>query len=149
MDGIRIRQISTEDAEYQDLLHFRNKILRVPLGQNLFDEDLSDDKEDYMLITVEGNTIVGCVMLHPLAKGTLKLRQMAVAEHLQGKGVGRELVAYAERLAVQAGYRRITLHARRTAEGFYEGLGYNQTGEPFEEVGIPHIAMEKDFSEAL
>jgi predicted GNAT family N-acyltransferase len=35
------------------------------------------------------------------------------------------------------------MHARQTAVGFYQKLGYSITGEPFEEVTIPHYIMEK------
>jgi predicted GNAT family N-acyltransferase len=35
------------------------------------------------------------------------------------------------------------LHAREAAVPFYLKLGYALAGEPFEEVGIPHRAMEK------
>ena len=35
------------------------------------------------------------------------------------------------------------LHARETAVVFYEKLGYSSLGDQFEEVTIPHWAMEK------
>jgi len=31
------------------------------------------------------------------------------------------------------------LHAQRSAEGFYQRLGFAPRGEPFDKVGIPHI----------
>ena len=38
------------------------------------------------------------------------------------------------------------MHARDTAVPFYEKLGYLCCGEPFEEVGIAHIKMQKQLS---
>jgi predicted GNAT family N-acyltransferase len=35
------------------------------------------------------------------------------------------------------------MHARKTALGFYEKLGYKAQGEEFEEVTIAHYVMEK------
>ena len=35
------------------------------------------------------------------------------------------------------------LHARRTALGFYQRLGFRETGETFLEDGIPHIRVER------
>jgi predicted GNAT family N-acyltransferase len=35
------------------------------------------------------------------------------------------------------------LHAQRSAEEFYRGLGFQPTGEPFEEAGISHIEMAR------
>lgn len=138
-----LRTITTSDTEYKPLLDFRNRLLRVPIGLNLFEEDLSDDERDIIIIATDGGELQGCVMLHPLSEDKVKLRQMAVEESLQGKGIGRLLVRSAERAANDAGYRRIVLHARDTAKGFYEKLGYTQTEGTFTEVGIPHIAMEK------
>jgi predicted GNAT family N-acyltransferase len=36
------------------------------------------------------------------------------------------------------------MHARKTALGFYEKLGYRVAGDEFIEVTIPHYVMEKD-----
>jgi predicted GNAT family N-acyltransferase len=52
-------------------------------------------------------------------------------------------VEASERVAIERGALRMTLHARQTAVPFYERLGYRVVGEPFIEVGIPHRAMEK------
>jgi predicted GNAT family N-acyltransferase len=35
------------------------------------------------------------------------------------------------------------MHARLSARGFYERLGYRVTSETFAEVTIPHVMMEK------
>jgi predicted GNAT family N-acyltransferase len=37
----------------------------------------------------------------------------------------------------------LCMHARKTAKGFYEKLGYAVTGDEFMEVTIPHYIMEK------
>jgi predicted GNAT family N-acyltransferase len=35
------------------------------------------------------------------------------------------------------------MHARKSAVGFYEKLGYEIEGDEFEEVTIPHYEMQK------
>jgi len=143
MKEIYINEIDSQAKEYQQLLVFRNRWLREPLGLNLFEEDLSDDHKDHILVVMDGEEIVGCVMLHPSGADTVKLRQMAIHERLQGKGIGKVLVEDAEQLAAEKGYKEIVLHARMTAKGFYEKLGYTPFGAEFTEVTIPHIAMRK------
>jgi GNAT superfamily N-acetyltransferase len=69
---------------------------------------------------------------------------MAVLSGLQGKGIGRVLMTFAENIARDRGYRKINMHARKTAVGFYEKLGYSISGPEFEEVTIPHFEMEKE-----
>jgi len=74
---------------------------------------------------------------------TLKLRQMAVLDNLQGKGIGASIMNFAENLARDKGYKKIMMHARDTAIGFYEKLGYKITSDEFIEVNVPHHVMEK------
>jgi predicted GNAT family N-acyltransferase len=143
MQEIFIKEINSASPEYKQLLDFRHQLLRAPLGLNLFEEDLSDDQQDFILVVMQGKEIVGCLMLHPLQEGHIKLRQMAIAERFQGKGIGKILMADGEQTAMEHGYGHIVLHARKTAEGFYTRLGYKAFGEEFVEVGIPHIAMQK------
>ncbi len=143
MEEIIIKEIDARATEYPQLVAFRNRMLRVPLGLNIYEEDLSDDQKDIILIVSQGEEIVGCVMLHPLEENVVKLRQMAIAEKLQGKGIGKVLVEDAEQAAAEYGFNKIILHARVHVQGFYEQLGYQPYGEIFTEVTIPHIAMEK------
>jgi GNAT superfamily N-acetyltransferase len=73
----------------------------------------------------------------------VRLRQMAVPNNMQGKGVGRALMIFAENIARDLGYKRLSMHARKTALGFYQKLGYSVISPEFEEVTIPHYIMEK------
>jgi len=48
-----------------------------------------------------------------------------------------------EAAARARGDAEIALHAQRSAERFYERLGYAVHGEPFVEADIPHIEMRR------
>ena len=91
----------------------------------------------------EDDRLLGCCLLTPMDAGTVRLRQMAVPNNMQGKGVGRALMIFAENIARDLGYKKLCMHARKTALGFYEKLGYSISGEEFMEVTIPHFTMEK------
>jgi predicted GNAT family N-acyltransferase len=41
------------------------------------------------------------------------------------------------------GITHLLMHARLSAVGFYQKLGYEKVGGSFTEVGIPHVRMEK------
>jgi ribosomal protein S18 acetylase RimI-like enzyme len=69
---------------------------------------------------------------------------MAVKDNLQRKGIGASIVSFAENIAKDKGYRRIIMHARDTAIGFYEKFGYKVKGDEFTEVNLPHHVMEKN-----
>ncbi|MCB2071908.1 MAG: GNAT family N-acetyltransferase, partial [Ottowia sp.] len=62
---------------------------------------------------------------------------------LRGSGVGRQVVQALEQAARLRGDTRVVLGAQRSAEGFYGRLGYTPYGEPYEEVGIPHVGMAR------
>ena len=68
---------------------------------------------------------------------------MAVHAKCQGKGIGESIMLFAEKLALDKGYTKIIMHARDSALGFYEKMGYSITGDMFEEVGLPHHIMQK------
>ena len=75
----------------------------------------------------------GSVSFKPLGPHTLQLKQMAVADGRQGKGVGSRLLAFAEAWARRGGYGMIILNARIGVEDFYKRHGYAAEGEPFDE----------------
>ncbi|MDX1912177.1 MAG: GNAT family N-acetyltransferase, partial [Saprospiraceae bacterium] len=87
--------------------------------------------------------IIGVLLLTPLINNEIKMRQVAVAPELQGKGVGAALVNASEEEARRRGFEKMVLNARETAVPFYLRLGYKKIGERFEEVTIPHYKMEK------
>jgi predicted N-acetyltransferase YhbS len=71
---------------------------------------------------------------------------MAVQNNLQGKGIGASMMNFAENLARDSGYKKLMMHARKTAVGFYEKLGYKVSGHEFIEVSLPHYIMSKKLS---
>ncbi|MBO9563469.1 MAG: GNAT family N-acetyltransferase [Niastella sp.] len=129
--------------EYQQMVQLRNDILRKPLGLSFTPEELEKEKTEILIAAFEEEKILGCCMLITEDPATVRLRQMAVLNNLQGKGIGKALMQFAENIARDRGFRRITMHARQTAVGFYEKLGYQISGDQFEEVSIPHYIMEK------
>jgi predicted GNAT family N-acyltransferase len=131
-------------AEYKQVLQLRDEILRKPLGLDFSSEELEKEKEHMHMAAYEDDQILGCCMLVKEDPETVRLRQMAVVNDVQGKGIGRALMQFAENLARDRGYRRITMHARKNAVGFYERMGYRKIGNEFMEITIPHIVMEKE-----
>jgi N-acetylglutamate synthase-like GNAT family acetyltransferase len=138
-----LKIIDHGSKEYQQMVDLRTHILRKPLGLYFSPEDLEKEKEDVLIAAYEDDQILGCCMLTQVAPDMVRLRQMAVKAGLQGKGIGRVLMQFAENIARDRGNKKLTMHARKTAAGFYEKLGYKLTGEEFTEVTIPHYIMEK------
>jgi len=74
-----------------------------------------------------------------------QVRQVVVAPAARGLGVGRLLMCAVEATALDEGASALWLHARESAVGFYEALGYACEGDRFvsELTGIPHRTMRK------
>ena len=138
-----LRMIDHGTREYQQMVHLRTEMLRKPLGLAFTEEELEQEKDDILMGAFEDDRLLGCCLLTPMDAGTIRLRQMAVPNSMQGKGVGRALMIFAENVARDLGYRKLCMHARKTAIGFYQKLGYSISGEEFMEVTIPHYVMEK------
>lgn len=73
--------------------------------------------------------------------GVAQIGRLAVHRVLRGGGVGRQLLAALMAAAAARGDRQLMLHAQRSAEGFYQRLGWQRRGEPFVEAGVSHVEM--------
>ena len=138
-----IKIIDHGSKEYDQMIELRKSVLRKPLGLTYSTEDLERDKNDLLIGAFEEDDILACCILTQKEPGTFQLRQMAVDQKMQRNGVGAAIMYFAENLAKDSGGREIMMHARKTAIGFYEKLGYTAEGDEFSEVGIPHVEMRK------
>ncbi len=73
--------------------------------------------------------------------GVAKIGRVAVLAPARRTGVGRAVMQALMDAARARGDREVMLHAQRSAQSFYLGLGFQVRGEPFDEVGIPHVEM--------
>jgi len=139
-----LKIIDYGSTEYQQMVKLRDLILRKPLGLGFVQEDLEKEKDNILIAAFEDDRILGCCMLVEEQPAIIRLRQMAVLNDLQGKGIGRALMNFAENIARDRGYKIVRMHARNNSVGFYEKVGYKIKGDQFIEVTIPHFVMEKE-----
>ncbi len=130
--------------QHRQMVDLRFQVLRKPLGLTFTKEDLEAEKNDILICFFDDERLEGCCILTKEDEKTVRLRQMAVLSGLQGKGIGRVIMSFAENIARDRGFKRLNMHARKTAQGFYEKLGYHLDGPEFEEVTIPHVEMVKN-----
>jgi N-acetylglutamate synthase-like GNAT family acetyltransferase len=142
-DVLELAQIDYGSNRYRELVEFRRQILRTPLGLDFTPRQLTEEQADIHIAAYFEGELVGCVVLTDVNSSVVRLRQMAVRPDHQGRGVGAQIVSFAEKSAAERGYREIILNARDTAVHFYERAGYAATGQVFTEVTIPHRRMVK------
>ena len=99
----KIIDIDFGSTRYEELVELRYKVLLEPLGLKFLDSH-RDKEINYLhvgCIDNLDNTLIGGMMLIPLSNDTIRMMQVAVADKHQDSGVGRELVAHAEKRAEQ------------------------------------------------
>jgi GNAT superfamily N-acetyltransferase len=138
-----LKLIDYGSPEYKQMVQLRYNILRKPLGLDFDPQELEKEHNDILLGCFDDSKLEGCCLLTQSGPKEVRLRQMAVISGLQGKGIGKALIQFAENIARDRGFKMICMHARKSALGFYEKLGYEKIGEEFMEVTIPHYKMEK------
>ena len=95
-------------------------------------------------VTEENGRVIGVLVLRPLAD-SLFLENVAVLPACQGRGIGRALIAFAERHARALGLPEVTLYTNeRMTENLllYPRLGYVETGRRTEE-GFARVYFRK------
>ena len=125
------------------MVKLRDDILRKPLGLGFSSDELEKEKDNMLIGAFEEDDMLGCCMMVERDPSTLRLRQVAVLNDLQGKGIGRALTNFAENLARDRGYNKMYMHARKEVVGFFEKMGYKVTSAEFTDITIPHYVMEK------
>ena len=133
-------------SRYDALVNLRYKVLLEPLGLK-FLEHYRPNEASYLhigCIDQLDDKLVGGLILAPVDYEEIRMMQVAVDDEYQHKGIGHEMVAYAEKRAKEAGYHKLVMHAMLSVVGFYESLGFKQEGEIFDEGGITFARMVKE-----
>ena len=144
MNEYFMTEVEFGTPEYHNSITLRDDILRKPLNLKFTPEQLASEFDSYHLaIYNQQLEMLGCLVLKPLSSEIIKMRQVAIAEGYQGKGLGRRLVTFSEAYAKKKGFKKMELNARDVAIPFYEKNSYSKIGNPFKEVGITHYKMEK------
>lgn len=136
-------RVAADDAERQRAFDLRLSVFCDEQGVDPEAEFDGLDGDAIQIVALDGDDkVVGtCRVL--VEGGECRIGRMAVRKARRKEGIGAKLVATAEAEAIDAGARRVTLHAQRSAEHFYAGCGYLAEGPTFEEEGIPHVLMTK------
>jgi predicted GNAT family N-acyltransferase len=130
----------------------RDDALAVRLAVFVDEQQIPREDEIDEHDTTDAIHCVGYVDGRPVAAGRLIIRaadgrgdvgRMAVLKEHRRRGYGAAVLESLEREGAARGVRRFKLGAQLHARGFYERCGYTAYGDVYDDVGIPHIDMEK------
>src|SRR5882724_13706491 len=85
-----LKIIDHGSKEYRQMVKLRDDILRKPLGLGFDQKEIEAEKDNMLIAAFEDEDMLGCCMLVEEKPGTVRLRQMAVLNDLQGKGIDRK-----------------------------------------------------------
>ena len=118
-----IRSPKTQE-EWNSYYDLRYTILRAPWNQARGTERNEGDETAKHFAFFEKESIEGVGRLDIMSNDIGQIRFMAVLEHQQGKGIGKNLMLHMETIAKEANCKEIILHAREIAIPCYEKLNY-------------------------
>ena len=137
MKNMYVQEIQFGTPQYDEMVRLRDKILRQPLGLEFKPEDFTTEYLDTHLCCYDEQArLCACLVLTAKEDGQIKMRQVAVDDTCQSKGIGSLLVKASEVVAKDKGFTEMVLNARDVALDFYLKLDYQKVGKPFTEVTI-------------
>ena len=143
LDGIVVKLVETE-AEMEAAMGVRFRVFvaeqAVPAEEELDDADAT---ASHAVAICQGQ-VVGTGRLVRQDDGDAQIGRMAVDQTWRRRGIGDQILRFLEEEARAQGLRRCVLHAQEYVKGFYASHGYQEQGETFLEVNIPHIEMRKE-----
>lgn len=130
---------------WQAYYALRFSVLREPWNQPHGSEVLADEASAIHVMAIdESEKVLGVARMHESATRQGQVRCVAVATGQQGKGIGKLIMRYLEKVATEKGWQEIVLEARENAVPFYESLGYSITEKSYLLFGeIQHYRMQK------
>ena len=142
-DSLTVKLVDNE-AELEAAIAVRFRVFvdeqSIPPEEEL---DESDATAIHAIALSQGK-VVGTGRLVRRDDGSALIGRMAVDAQWRRKGVGGEILEFLEESARNQGLTHAVLHAQEYVKSFYAAHGYQQHGDTFLEVGIPHVEMRKN-----
>lgn len=120
------------------------------LGKNLSDAEMTPPA-GYFLIARSNEMPIACAALVRLDPSAMEIKRMWTAPSARGRGVARRMLAELERLACEAGYRKIVLDTNRAlveAQALYRRCGFVETAR-YNDNPYADFWFEKDLAAGL
>jgi ElaA protein len=136
--------------ELYAVLALRQSILVVEQSSPYPDLDFVDQVADHLLIT-DNDVLIGYARCHGPLPGNAyaSFGRLAVAGQYRGTGLGKELVGRLLARLAEGSCPDVLIGAQLYLEEFYQRFGFVRDGEPYDDVGVPHVNMQLRLEAAL
>ena len=116
---------------------------RVPADEEIDEHDRAGGDAVHALIYDAAQRPVATGRCFVRSDEAVQIGRMAVLAEARGLGLGAQILQALIAQARRRGCIVAVLHAQIHARGFYERVGFVAYGPPFDDAGIPHIAMRR------
>lgn len=141
---VKVKRIDA--GNFDDYLMVRKEVFvkeqNVDIEIEIDDLDVLDSDQVIHVGAFIDDEIVGTCRLIKEGKD-LRIGRVAVLKNHRRSGVGRHMMLYAEKQALNNGFHNIVLGAQVTAIPFYESLGFTVVGDIYLDADIEHKDMKK------
>ncbi|WP_225418584.1 GNAT family N-acetyltransferase [Loigolactobacillus iwatensis] len=100
-------------------------------------------KTSYAVMYTDNEQPVATGRLQFIDAATIQPGRIATLSEYRGQGLGAQVINALEEVGQHQGYQKSLIHSERTAQGFYEQLGYQPVSGTFIEDGIPCVLVSK------
>ena len=147
MNQIKVKLVETE-AELEAAINVRMRVFvveqQIPAEEELDDADAT---ATHAVALLGGGPAIGAgrmLVVEGDGEGFCRIGRMAVDREWRRHGVGGQILQFLEDLARARGLTHCLLHAQEYVKAFYANHGYQERGDVFLEVDIPHVEMWKE-----
>jgi len=138
--AIRIERVENNFEDWQSLLNllqsafeYQHTRINPPSSLNLLTLDNIAEKSvsEILLLAYRGQELVGCAFLRELPHA-LYVGKLAVLPSVQGEGVGKKLLNFAQEIACQLAYSQLELQVRIELienQAVFSAMGFVKSGE--------------------
>lgn len=140
-----IIKIAKDNSDLEKIFQLRYEVLRKPWNQPF--ESSFDEKDAISLSAYieEKNICIACGRLDILDNTTAQIRYMTVHPEYRNQQLGKRILEFLEKQAMDKKINKIILHARENALNFYLKQHYILVEKSYLLFGsIQHYLMEKN-----
>ena len=138
-----LKIIDHGSREYQQMVQLRNDILRKPLRLTFTPEELEKEKDEILIGAFEEEKMLGCCMLIMVDPATVRLRQMAVLNNLQGKGHRKSINAVCRKHRPRPRFQKNHHACPQVSCGFLRKIRIPGLWRGIRRSTLPHYEMQK------
>lgn len=136
-----IKQVKWHEME-SHLRHIRTVVF---IEEQNVPEDMEWDEYDkicaHVVAEMNGEYVATGRLLE-----TGQIGRMAVLKAYRKSGIGSAILEKLLSIAKSKGMNSVFLNSQIDAVGFYKRFGFEEEGDVFDDAGIPHMKMNKQFT---